>query len=185
MHAGCRFISVLLWFRCLHFSCSLVKHGFKEIFFMARQEWRRLPAHFEIVEIASLHWQPCNNRVSSSACLLLPASKCHLGRGPTPICPPTPLAHTHRIPQAGGHQQLLCIVLTKFKLLLKDLLALLLCYDISTHLDLRLPTWRLLAWPSVVSSQRLQHSWGKRASSQRYVWIIPSGVSFQLTSSSW
>lgn len=80
--------------------------------------------------------------------LLLPASKCHPGRGPTPICPPRPLAHTHHIPPAWGHQQLLCIVLTKFKLLLKDLLALLLCYDISTHLDLRLPTWRLLAWSS-------------------------------------
>lgn len=92
----------------------------------------------------------------------LPASKCPPGRRPTsihPSCPPAPQAHTHRIPRAPGHQQPLCIVLTKFKLLLKDLLALPLCYDILTHLGLRLPTRTSLAQPPWFPASICKHSW--------------------------
>lgn len=84
-----------------------------------------------------------------------------LAEDPHPCSPPTPRAHTHDIPQAPGHQQLLCLVLTKFKLLLKDFLALLLCYDILTHLDLRLPTWRFLAWPPWFPARVCKHGWEK------------------------
>lgn len=52
-------------------------------------------------------------------------------------------------------------MLTKFKLLLEDFLALLLCYDILTHLDLRLPTWSLLARPPGFPARVYKRGWEK------------------------
>lgn len=112
------------------------------------------------LKCVSLSQQPCTSSIPSSAGVSLPASKCAPGKRPTSIHPAhQPQAHTHRIPGAPGHQQPLCIVLTKFKLLLKDLLALPLCYDILTHLGLRLPTRTSLAQPPWFPASIYKHSW--------------------------
>lgn len=131
----------LLWLAC--------QNGFKKIFFLG---------HLELKRLCYLLWNlhpsavSCKQRISSSAlsiiCGLSMSVSKSLGSGHIDTAPaPTPCAHPHCMPQALNLQQLHCVVLTKFKLLLKYPLALFLCYNILTCLDLRWLMWRFLARP--------------------------------------